>query len=70
MSPLKRLEHLFVVRIWEETGRSKSNQWRGSVEHIPSGQRLYFSSFADLNDFIDWRLHSEQSDREEGLLKD
>ena len=61
MSPPKRLEHLFVVRIWEETGRSKSNQWCGSVEHMPSRQKLYFTSIRDLNDFILLRMRLADS---------
>jgi hypothetical protein len=53
-----RLEHLFVVRMWQESTQRKSGGWRGSIEHVPSGQRLYFVSFNDLNDFIRLRLNS------------
>lgn len=52
----ERPEHLFIVRIWQEPTYLKSGEWRGSIEHIPSGQRLYFVSFSDLNDFIRLRL--------------
>ncbi len=52
-----RLEHLFVVRMWQESTQHKADGWRGSVEHVPSGQRLYFVSFNDLNDFIQLRLY-------------
>jgi hypothetical protein len=68
--PPERLEHLFMVRIWEEADRSESKQWRGLVEHIPSCQRLYFSSLADLNDFINWRLHIGATCRGEEQLTD
>ena len=53
--------HLFIVRIWPESSRSLSHLWRGSVEHIPSRQRFYFSSLGDLNDFISLRLNLEAS---------
>lgn len=53
-----RLEHLFIVRMWQESTQHKADGWRGSVEHVPSGQRLYFVSFNDLNDFIQLRLNS------------
>jgi len=56
--PISQSQHLFVVRIWQEPGRAPSTQWHGSVEHIPSGQRIYFTAMRDLNDFISLRLGS------------
>ena len=52
---------LFIVRIWPESSRSAAHLWRGSVEHIPSRQRFYFSSLGDLNDFISLRLKLEST---------
>lgn len=54
----ERSEHLFIVRVWQEPEQIKTAEWRGSIEHVPSGQRLYFTSFNDLNDFIRLRLTS------------
>ncbi len=51
-----RPNHLFVVRLWREPQADLPGPWRGSVEHIPTGQRLYFASLMDLADFIDLRL--------------
>jgi hypothetical protein len=52
--------HLFIVRFWrEESGSAPSGQWRGSVEHIPTGQRVHFVSLEVLNTFIDQRLNGE-----------
>jgi hypothetical protein len=48
---------LFIVRIWEESEHAETHRWRGSAEHVPSRQRFYFSSLADLNDFISLRLN-------------
>ncbi len=46
------LQHLFVVRMWSETAEENQIPLRGSVEHIPSGQKFYFTSLNDLSDFI------------------
>ncbi len=49
-------QYLFVVRIWRESNSEQSPVWRGMVEHVPFGQRLYFTSLNDLSDFIALRL--------------
>lgn len=36
--------------------RPAANRGRGSIEHVPSTQRIYSTSLADLTDFITWRL--------------
>jgi len=59
LNPIDSQRHLFVVRLWCESLPPASPIWRGSVEHIPSGQRLYFSSLIDLTDFIGLRLGGE-----------
>lgn len=51
---LPRPQHLFIVRMWFET--SCLGAWRGSVEHVDTGQKMYFTSLGDLNDFITLRL--------------
>jgi hypothetical protein len=60
----ERAQHLFVVRIWYESGETSLGSWRGSVEHVPSGQRLYFASFSDLNDFIVFRSSATLTERQ------
>jgi hypothetical protein len=54
-----RPNHLFVVRLWREPQALTPGPWRGSVEHIPTGQRLYFVSLIDLADFIGLRLGAD-----------
>jgi nitric oxide dioxygenase len=50
---VERLQHLFIVRIWQEPSASAPpGQWRGSVEHVSTGQRLYFANIEDLNKYI------------------
>ena len=48
----ERPQQLFLVRIWQEPSANASAGWRGSVEHVPSRQRMYFKSLRDLDDFI------------------
>ncbi|PKO14424.1 MAG: hypothetical protein CVU39_14310 [Chloroflexi bacterium HGW-Chloroflexi-10] len=55
MKHIQEAQFLFIVRIWTEAGQTQ-NTWRGSVENIPSGQRLYFTSLNDLNDFIKFSM--------------
>jgi len=47
-------EHLFVVRLRSEE-IDDGVHWRGYVEHIPSGRRLYFADFTALKDFLTLR---------------
>jgi hypothetical protein len=55
--------HLFIVRFWrEESDSAPGGQWRGSVEHIPTGQRAHFVSLEVLNTFISQRLTSESAE--------
>jgi hypothetical protein len=53
--------HLFIVRIWREEGElPPGGQWRGSVEHVPSGQRVHFVSLETLSEFIEQSLTADQ----------
>jgi hypothetical protein len=62
--------HLFLVRLWLETNHNPSGQqtpapgdvrqqWRGSVVNVITGQRLYFTSLADMSDFISFQLEKK-----------
>ena len=51
--------HLFIVRVWREDSRSTpGGQWRGSVEHVPSGQRIHFVSLETLTEFMRTYMNS------------
>jgi hypothetical protein len=50
-----RMEQLFVVRIWREAG-ARDRSFRGSVVHVSTEQRTYFSELADLVEFVRLRL--------------
>ncbi|CAG0932288.1 hypothetical protein TFLX_02522 [Thermoflexales bacterium] len=70
--PVKRIQHLFVVRLWADTAAvPTSEDWHGLVQHVPTGQKLYFTSLADLNDFMEARLEvgSSPQERSDGAVE-
>ncbi len=46
--------HAFILRIrCEDTGLRQSEKiWRGSIEHVGSGQRFFFQDLGHILDFI------------------
>jgi hypothetical protein len=50
----ERGERLFVVRLWNEPGAAP--QFRGLIEDVQAQQRFYFSSLAELNEFLRLRV--------------
>ncbi|MDQ1301462.1 MAG: hypothetical protein QG637_1384 [Chloroflexota bacterium] len=49
----QRREYLFVVRLWQERSDAEPpGQWRGSAQHVPSGERAYFLHFTDMVEFM------------------
>ena len=45
--------HSFIVRVWREGSVDQSaGQWRGSVQHVASGQRIHFVSYEALQRFM------------------
>ena len=55
-------EQLFVVRMWYEASGLQAGEWRGSVTHIATRTRWYFSELAQLNDFMRLRLSAADGD--------
>ena len=48
-----RHQHLFIVRTWREPSVVVATaEWRGLVEHVPTGQRRYFTRMEELDRFI------------------
>jgi len=48
-----RTRHTFVVRLWHEPSElAPPGQWRGSVDHLASGDQRHFLTLRDLCDFI------------------
>ncbi len=52
-------EAVFVVRFW----RRADAAWRGSVDHIASGERRFFVDLAHLDAFIEAHLDSSDARR-------
>ncbi|HYP42140.1 MAG TPA: hypothetical protein VEX13_17420 [Chloroflexia bacterium] len=49
-----RQTHAFIVRIWTEPReiRGTKVQWRGSVEHVPTGERCYVNDLDAITAFL------------------
>lgn len=59
MALLEDRTAVFIVRVWCERGDGDAvvTEWRGSVEHIQSGQRTFFRHLDAVLDFV--RPHLE-----------
>lgn len=44
----------FIVRIWCEPNElgAASGEWRGSIEHVPSGRRGFFRDLGAIGQFM------------------
>ena len=52
----KRHDVTFLVRMWLTEGPPESRQWRGSIQEVASGRRLFVTGTRDIADFIDAHL--------------
>lgn len=46
--------HAFIVRVWVETQDEHGRKagWRGSIDHVPDGKRIYFQDLSCVVRFI------------------
>jgi len=46
--------HSFILRIWQEASESEepSDDWRGSIDHVGTGRRLYFRDLDGISRFV------------------
>ncbi|MCA1714583.1 MAG: hypothetical protein LC715_05530 [Gammaproteobacteria bacterium] len=64
MALLEDRTAVFIVRVWCERGDidTQANQpmpeWRGSVEHVQSGQRMFFRNLDAVCEFMKPHLES------------
>lgn len=56
-----REEHLFVVRLWREPA-ARNGEWRASIVHVESGQRLATTELRAIDDFIRLRITPEDDE--------
>jgi len=74
--PTPNLEYTsFLIRLWREPPASLAPEagdrdWLVQVEHIPSGERQYFTSLEELFDFIRAQLPGARETGETGRQGD
>jgi hypothetical protein len=44
--------HLFTVRLWAEDIGNGQTEWRGRVQHVPSGEAYYFRDWPTLITYL------------------
>jgi hypothetical protein len=54
MDQFEQKQHSFMIRIWLERDSLKNSrsEWRGWIDHVPSGKRRYFREFSEVSEFI------------------
>ena len=45
--------HLFMLRLWPEDLGGGQTDWRGSVQHVNSGELRYFRDWTTLQAFVE-----------------
>jgi hypothetical protein len=56
MQLLERRSASFILRLWWEPDRASESpsqaQWRGSIEHVDSGDRRFFLDLREIEPFV------------------
>ena len=54
MKSFEENTHAFVVRVWLEPRELEgaAPEWRGVIEHVPSGERRYLRDLDEIQVFI------------------
>jgi hypothetical protein len=54
MTLFERNTNVFIIRIWCEAREIEgaTPEWRGIIEHVPTGQRRYFKDPTEILDFL------------------
>ena len=56
--------HLFTLRIWLEDLGGGQIAWRGSVQHVNSGEARYFRDWPALEAFVEERMAADLRGKE------
>lgn len=51
----------FIVRVWCEVGDGPAGRvrdWRGSIEHVETGERIFFRELHVMTAFMSRQLHA------------
>ncbi len=51
--------HLFVIRVWAQAIEHGHTEWRGRVQHVPTGEVHYFREWADMLTIVQQMLPAE-----------
>jgi hypothetical protein len=51
--------YLFTVRVWPEAVGDDRVEWRGKVQHVTSGEALFFRDWRSLVEFLEGALPSK-----------
>lgn len=55
--------HSFIIRIWDIVdgpGERPEETWRGSIDYVGSGKRLYFNDLNSIVSFIHEQIRAER----------
>ena len=56
--------HSFIIRIWDAIdgpGNRPEETWRGSIDYVGSGKRLYFNDLNSIASFIKEQIRADGS---------
>lgn len=56
--------HSFIIRIWDAIdgpGNRPEETWRGSIDYVGSGKRLYFNDLNSIASFIQEQIRADSS---------
>ena len=55
-------DQVFLVRMWPAQPTATRQSWRGSVQHVATGRKLYISGLGDVIEFIAAELGGPTAD--------
>ncbi len=53
MPARKPANQAFILRLWQEDNENDSRIWRGWIQHVGSGEKVFVQNLTDLLDFIE-----------------
>lgn len=60
---MEKDSHAFVIRVWNEgSGAGRAAAWRGYIEHVNHGERMYFYDLNGVARYIQQQLGLQSSE--------
>jgi hypothetical protein len=68
MALFEQHTHVFILRMWAEPREipGETPEWRGLIEHVPSGERRYLKDPVEILAFVDGYLERMGIPRDKG----